>query len=200
MDLLVDRPTQAYGVRSHHASWQMQTRPGRPLSSIEVNALEATQLQKVSTMPNTKCINNGHNSKDNHSRGLGVQALKATPVQKKPVTSNARTRKQNVPADEIIDPRRSACLNTAPKPNLNDPAQQSPNTANASQAQRILATTETKKIDINSHRHHWPMRPRLLVRPLETRMPGCRVQVSWGKSKTCGGSFGERKVSQPPRF
>jgi hypothetical protein len=139
MDLLVYRPTQAYGVRGHHASWQMQTKPGRPLSSIEVNALEATQLQKVSTMPNAKCINNGHNSKDNHLQGLGVQALKATQVQKKPVTSNARTRKQNAPADENIDPRRSARLNTAPKSNLNDTVQQSPNTVNASQA---LATTE----------------------------------------------------------
>ena len=114
----------------------------RPLSTIEVNTLEATQLQKVSTMPNAKCINNGHNSKDNHPRGLGVQALKATQVQEKLVMSNARTHKQNVLADENIDPWRSACLNTVPKPNLNDPAQQSPNTVNASQAQRILATTE----------------------------------------------------------
>jgi hypothetical protein len=120
----------------------MQTRLGVPPSSLEVKALEAAQLQKVSTMPNAKCKNNGHNSKDNHSRGLGVQALEATQVQKKPVTSNARTREQNAPTDENIDPRHSTRLNTAPKPNLDDTVQQSSNTVNASQAKRILATTE----------------------------------------------------------
>ena len=93
----------------------------------------------ISTMPNGK----RKNSKDNYSRG---QALEATQVQKKPVTSNARTNKQNAPTDENIDPRgllasnrRSTRLNTAPKSNLNDTVQQSPNTVNASQA---LATTE----------------------------------------------------------
>jgi hypothetical protein len=89
----------------------------------------------ISTMPNGK----RKNSKDNHSR---AQALEATQMQKKPVTSNARTNKQNAPTDENIDPRRSTRLNTAPKPNLDDTVQQSSNTVNASQAKRILATTE----------------------------------------------------------
>jgi hypothetical protein len=93
----------------------------------------------ISTMPNVK----RKNGKDDYSWG---QALEATQVQKKPVT---RRNKQNAPTDENIDPcgplvsnRRSTRLNTAPKPNLNDTVQQSSNTVNVSQAQRILATTE----------------------------------------------------------
>src|SRR5258708_8082662 len=87
----------------------------------------------ISTMPNGK----RKNSKDNHSR---AQALEATQMQKKPVTSNARTREQNAPTDENIDPRRSTCLNTAPKPNLDDTVQQSSNTVNAPHPKSILPT------------------------------------------------------------